>query len=121
MKDLHTVDNGVIDHLIPAMRAKFGMLKDNLQPPNLVDGGWDVLIGHMLGVDHVGHRHGPDHPAMSSKLVQVDGVIREIIDILRSGKDTSDTILFIMVFLFYFIFFFFFWKNRLKIFINFYA
>lgn len=37
---------------------------------------WDVLIAHFLGVDHCGHRFGPDHPAMAEKLSQMDGVIR---------------------------------------------
>jgi predicted AlkP superfamily pyrophosphatase or phosphodiesterase len=81
------------------MRTKFGYPKisGGADIPNSVSGDWDVLIGHMLGVDHVGHRHGPDHPAMSSKLAQVDDIIREIVDILQNGKDTSDTILFVMV------------------------
>lgn len=37
---------------------------------------WDVLVAHFLGVDHCGHRFGPDHPAMADKLIQMDGVIR---------------------------------------------
>lgn len=37
---------------------------------------WDVLVAHFLGVDHCGHRFGPDHPAMADKLTQMDGVIR---------------------------------------------
>lgn len=37
---------------------------------------WDVLIAHFLGVDHCGHRFGPDHPAMAEKLSQMDAVIR---------------------------------------------
>ncbi len=37
---------------------------------------WDVLIAHFLGVDHCGHRFGPDHPAMAEKLSQMDGVLR---------------------------------------------
>ena len=37
---------------------------------------WDVLIGHFLGVDHCGHRYGPDHPAMADKLTQMNSVIR---------------------------------------------
>lgn len=44
---------------------------------SLVEGDdWDVLIAHFLGVDHCGHRFGPDHPAMAEKLSQMDGVIR---------------------------------------------
>ena len=60
VKDLHSVDNGVIEHLIPELKR----------------GGWDLLIGHFLGVDHCGHRYGPQHPAMAEKLTQLDGVLR---------------------------------------------
>ncbi|KAG7266330.1 hypothetical protein CRUP_038481 [Coryphaenoides rupestris] len=42
----------------------------------VVGGDWDVLVAHFLGVDHCGHRFGPDHPAMGHKLTQMDGVIR---------------------------------------------
>lgn len=64
--DLHTVDDGVTEHLLPL-----------LQPTNLSK--WDVIFGHYLGVDHAGHRYGPDHPAMAAKLHQMDGVLRQII------------------------------------------
>lgn len=65
--DLHTVDNGVSKHLLPL-----------LGPSNA--GRWDVIFGHYLGVDHAGHRYGPDHPAMAAKLSQMDDVLRGIID-----------------------------------------
>lgn len=67
--DLHTVDNGVTKHLIPLLRS------DNSSK-------WDILIGHYLGVDHAGHRYGPDHPAMKGKLQQMDGVIREVMQMV---------------------------------------
>ena len=60
VKDLHTVDNGVLEHLLPEIR------RDD----------WDMLIAHFLGVDHCGHRYGPNHPAMADKLTQMDQVIR---------------------------------------------
>ena len=63
--DLHTVDNGVIQHIMPLLD----------QSPVQ----WDVLIGHFLGVDHAGHRYGPDHPAMAEKLRQMNGVIQQIV------------------------------------------
>ena len=44
--------------------------------PPVVGEDWDVLVAHFLGVDHCGHRFGPDHPAMGQKLTQMDGVIR---------------------------------------------
>ena len=61
--DLHTVDNGVTEHLIPLLEH---------------EDKWDVIFGHYLGVDHAGHRYGPDHPAMAGKLRQMDGVIRQM-------------------------------------------
>lgn len=67
--DLHTVDNGVNEHLFPLLEPS-------------MSSKWDVIIGHYLGVDHAGHRYGPDHPAMADKLKQMDGVFRRIIDAL---------------------------------------
>eukprot|EP01130_Rhizamoeba_saxonica_P008080 TRINITY_DN3265_c0_g2_i1.p1 TRINITY_DN3265_c0_g2~~TRINITY_DN3265_c0_g2_i1.p1 ORF type:complete len:891 (+),score=110.64 TRINITY_DN3265_c0_g2_i1:3-2675(+) len=75
VKDLHTVDNGVIEHLLPEMRG----------------GDWDVIIGHFLGVDHVGHRFGPDHPAMIEKLQQMNHVVSNVID-----EIDDETILFVL-------------------------
>nr|XP_057913920.1 GPI ethanolamine phosphate transferase 3 isoform X1 [Doryrhamphus excisus] len=75
VKDLHTVDNGILQHLYTTM----------------VGDDWDVLIAHFLGVDHCGHRFGPDHPAMAEKLTQMDGVIRSVIDRLQ-----NDTLLVVM-------------------------
>ncbi|RAL11992.1 mannose-ethanolamine phosphotransferase GPI13 [Aspergillus homomorphus CBS 101889] len=64
--DLHTVDNGVTEHLLPL-----------LHPANSTK--WDVVFGHYLGVDHAGHRYGPNHPAMAAKLQQMDRLIRDVI------------------------------------------
>ena len=64
--DLHTVDNGVTEHLFPL-----------LSKPKSDE--WDVIFGHYLGVDHAGHRYGPDHPATNAKLKQMDKVIRDMI------------------------------------------
>ncbi|XP_028274384.1 GPI ethanolamine phosphate transferase 3 [Parambassis ranga] len=75
VKDLHTVDDGILRHLYTTM----------------VGDDWDVLVAHFLGVDHCGHRFGPDHPAMAEKLTQMDGVIRSVIDRLQ-----NDTLLVVM-------------------------
>ena len=77
VEDLHTVDEGVISHLFP-------LLDDN-------EAGWDVFIGHFLGVDHVGHRVGPDHPTMRTKLKQMDTVLRNVVSSLD-----DDTLLIVM-------------------------
>lgn len=65
--DLHTVDNGILKHLHPTLEGKEN--KD-----------WDVLIAHFLGVDHAGHRYGPSHPEMSKKLLQMDGVLQDVVE-----------------------------------------
>lgn len=76
--DLHTVDNGVIEHLFPLLNRQ-----NSSQ--------WDVLVGHFLGVDHAGHRYGPDHYAMKDKLQQMNKVIEDIITELD-----DDTLLVVM-------------------------
>ncbi|GME77592.1 unnamed protein product [Ambrosiozyma monospora] len=43
-------------------------------------GDWDMLIGHFLGVDHCGHRFGPEHFAMKDKLSQMNDVIERVIE-----------------------------------------
>lgn len=58
--DLHTVDNGINSKI-------FHLLKSD---------NWDVMIAHYLGVDHCGHRYGPNHPEMGSKLTQMNQNIR---------------------------------------------
>lgn len=68
VEDLHTVDEGVLRHLFPLLKDK--------------SGSWDAIIGHFLGVDHVAHRVGPDHPTMKGKLQQMDNVLREVVELL---------------------------------------
>ncbi|XP_073907643.1 GPI ethanolamine phosphate transferase 3 isoform X2 [Castor canadensis] len=70
VRDLHTVDNGILEHLYPTMDS----------------GEWDVLIAHFLGVDHCGHKHGPHHPEMAKKLSQMDQVIQGLVE--RLDNDT---------------------------------
>lgn len=65
--DLHTVDNGVSEHIFPL-----------LHPGN--QNKWDIAIGHYLGVDHAGHRYGPDHFAMTEKLKQMDEVVQRLME-----------------------------------------
>jgi phosphatidylinositol glycan class O len=71
VEDLHTVDNGVIANLFPLLTNS---------------SKWDFLIGHFLGVDHVGHRVGPDHPTMLAKQKQMNEVLQNVVDAL--DKDT---------------------------------
>ena len=58
--DLDTVDNGIMDHLLPEIVKK----------------DWNFLIAHFLGVDHCGHRYGPYHPEMTRKLDEMNEMVR---------------------------------------------
>ncbi|KAJ7737030.1 hypothetical protein B0H14DRAFT_2993404 [Mycena olivaceomarginata] len=77
VEDLHSVDNGVIENLFP-------LLEDPTKP-------FDFLVGHFLGVDHVGHRVGPDHPSMKDKLQQMNRVLKRVVELLD-----SDTLLVVL-------------------------
>ncbi|XP_057302946.1 GPI ethanolamine phosphate transferase 3-like [Hydractinia symbiolongicarpus] len=64
VKDLDTIDYGIIKHLIPEVKRT----------------DWSILIAHFLGVDHCGHRYGTHHPEMSRKLNEMDNVIRDLVE-----------------------------------------
>ncbi|XP_040819158.1 GPI ethanolamine phosphate transferase 3 isoform X1 [Ochotona curzoniae] len=68
VRDLHTVDHGILEHLYSTMDSS----------------EWDVLIAHFLGVDHCGHKHGPQHPEMAKKLSQMDQVIQGLVERLEN-------------------------------------
>jgi phosphatidylinositol glycan class O len=72
VEDLHTVDEGVIQHLFP-------LLEEDVK-------SWDIVIGHGLGVDHVGHRVGPDTSTMTAKLEQMNDVLTRVVE--RLDQDT---------------------------------
>ncbi|KAK8914641.1 hypothetical protein KSP39_PZI024417 [Platanthera zijinensis] len=74
VKDLDTVDNGVIKHLFPSL------LKDD----------WDVLIAHFLGVDHAGHIFGVDSIPMIAKLEQYNTILEEVVQVLKNQCGPGD-------------------------------
>lgn len=80
--DLDTVDDGVYHHLLDPDQ---GFLTDRIKPK------WDIVIAHALGVDHAGHRYGPNHPETTRKLLQMNDWVEEIIQAID-----DDTLLVIM-------------------------
>lgn len=78
--DLDTVDRGVERYLF-----------DWLSGPKQDD--WDVLIAHALGVDHAGHRYGPNHHETARKLGEMDDWAKRLMDLI-DGRD--DTLLVVM-------------------------
>ncbi|XP_059075595.1 uncharacterized protein LOC131074124 isoform X2 [Cryptomeria japonica] len=71
VKDLHTVDNGVIEHMFPT----------------LYQFDWDILIAHFLGVDHAGHIFGVESQPMIEKLEQYDDVLEKVVSILKNHSE----------------------------------
>uniref|UniRef100_A0A915PZ24 GPI ethanolamine phosphate transferase 3 n=1 Tax=Setaria digitata TaxID=48799 RepID=A0A915PZ24_9BILA len=67
--DLHTVDRLVSNNLFD----------------ELAKSDWTVLIAHFLGVDHCGHKYGPNHPEMSRKLRQMNEILEKVIDSLDNN------------------------------------
>ncbi|KAK9453821.1 alkaline-phosphatase-like protein [Dipodascopsis uninucleata] len=49
---------------------------------------WDILIGHMLGIDHAGHRFGPDTVPMNEKLAEMNIFIQNITSAIKGDEDT---------------------------------
>ncbi|KAK9466434.1 hypothetical protein V1512DRAFT_226081 [Lipomyces arxii] len=71
--DMDTVDAGVTSHIFPLLQRK---------------DEWDVMIAHYLGVDHAGHRFGPDTPQMRAKLIQMDKMVEDLIKAIEHDDDT---------------------------------
>jgi len=77
VKDLDTLDNGVISHLFPELKKN----------------DWDVLVAHFLGVDHAGHRYGPRHSEMTRKLIEMDDMLDALIKHMDEIEGGGETIL----------------------------
>ncbi|CAG9863059.1 unnamed protein product [Phyllotreta striolata] len=75
--DLDTVDNGV---------------RENLRN-ELNNNDWSLLIGHFLGVDHCGHRYGPNHAEMERKLGEINEVINNTV---AKINETENMVLFVI-------------------------
>ena len=72
--DYVQVDTNVTDNVIPEL----GRLNE-----------WDFLILHYLGVDHIGHSHGgASSRLMKSKLLEMDDVLRRVIEFVRASNDS---------------------------------
>ncbi|KAL8258655.1 hypothetical protein R6Q59_026608 [Mikania micrantha] len=84
VKDLDTVDNGCISHLIPT----------------LYDDDWDLLVAHFLGMDHAGHIFGVDSVQMIDKLKQYNEELEKVVEVLQSqsgkGGLHENTLLLVM-------------------------
>lgn len=73
--DIDSLDDGIISNI--------SVLKEGSE-------SWKLLVLHFLGVDHVGHTYGPDHPEMERKLRQMNSLIKTVFEAMD-----DDTIVFV--------------------------
>jgi ethanolaminephosphotransferase len=62
-------------------------------PTELQRPDWNALIMHYLGLDHIGHKTGPQGPAMLPKQREMDGIVRLIYEAMQTEEHLEDTLL----------------------------
>lgn len=77
VSDFYDVDNNVTRHLDQEL---------------LPEAQWDGLFLHYLGLDHIGHKTGPQSHFMALKQQEMDGIIKRIYGFLESSKKHKDTL-----------------------------
>jgi ethanolamine phosphate transferase 2 subunit G len=54
---------------------------------------WEAWIMHYLGLDHIGHKSGPNSPNMIPKQHEMDGIVREIYTEMSRQPELANTLL----------------------------
>ncbi|KAI3406388.2 LAS21 [Candida oxycetoniae] len=80
VSDFTEVDNNVTRHL-----------DLQLKPNN----NWHGLILHYLGLDHIGHKGGPDSVYMKPKQKEMDAIVKRLYQFIEE-KENNDTLLILM-------------------------
>ncbi|KAG5503927.1 hypothetical protein GH5_04780 [Leishmania sp. Ghana 2012 LV757] len=55
-----------------------------------------LVVGHFLGIDHVGHRVDSDNPFMKGKILQLDQMLRNVSRTLRERSTAMNTMLLVL-------------------------
>jgi ethanolamine phosphate transferase 2 subunit G len=62
-------------------------------PEELENGDWNAMIMHYLGLDHIGHKTGPQGPNMLPKQREMDGIVKTIYEAMETKDHHADTLL----------------------------
>ncbi|ODH13654.1 hypothetical protein ACO22_07044 [Paracoccidioides brasiliensis] len=62
-------------------------------PEELKMDDWSAMILHYLGLDHIGHKSGPNSSHMIPKQKEMDSVVREIYNAIENEDHLSSTLL----------------------------
>ncbi|PSN71579.1 alkaline phosphatase-like protein [Corynespora cassiicola Philippines] len=76
VSDFTEVDNNVTRHV----------------PSELLNGDWNAMIMHYLGLDHIGHKAGPRSPNMIPKQKEMDGIVRDIYGAIENEEHHENTL-----------------------------
>ncbi|KAF2490399.1 alkaline phosphatase-like protein, partial [Lophium mytilinum] len=79
VSDFTEVDNNVTRHV----------------PGELLNSDWNAMIMHYLGLDHIGHKAGPNSPNMIPKQIEMDGIVQQIYDAIE-GETHLENALFVL-------------------------
>ncbi|KAL9625007.1 MAG: hypothetical protein Q9160_000736 [Pyrenula sp. 1 TL-2023] len=77
VSDFKEVDNNVTRHV----------------PEELARDDWSAMIMHYLGLDHIGHKTGPQSPYMAPKQTEMDGILRQIYQAMESQPHLQSSLL----------------------------
>ncbi|WEJ95311.1 major facilitator super transporter protein [Yamadazyma tenuis] len=81
VSDFYEVDNNVTRHLDNELAS---------------EANWDGLILHYLGLDHIGHKTGPDSKFMKLKQEEMDKIIERIYTFLSESSNHKNTLFLVM-------------------------
>lgn len=62
-------------------------------PDELARSDWDAMIMHYLGLDHIGHKAGPNSPNMLPKQQEMDGIVEQIYFAMETSEQHAKTLL----------------------------
>ncbi|OJJ43711.1 hypothetical protein ASPZODRAFT_161296 [Penicilliopsis zonata CBS 506.65] len=76
VSDFVEVDNNVTRHI----------------PFELSNSDWTALIMHYLGLDHIGHKAGPNSPYMKGKQNEMDSIVKQIYTAMEENEHLQSTL-----------------------------
>ncbi|PVI02738.1 alkaline phosphatase-like protein [Periconia macrospinosa] len=76
VSDFTEVDNNVTRHV----------------PEELLNDDWNAMIMHYLGLDHIGHKAGPNSPNMLPKQKEMDDIVRDIYSAIENEDHLQNTL-----------------------------
>ena len=62
-------------------------------PSELERDDWNAMIMHYLGLDHIGHKTGPQGPNMLPKQKEMDGIVKDTYEAVGEKEHLSNTLL----------------------------